>query len=160
MNCTYTDYAVRSNVSSDELASIFLERKTETFDSYCPNIREYVPFDKNAADPRELIITKTPKSTIQPPSEVEPTSSNELTVVSVVLVVVGVLLFTFYAVSNLVKRNHYFSRQGDNARDTSVEPLSQTYVTSEEPSPSQTTSGESSGDMPYRRSNRTTAKKK
>ncbi|WP_092483261.1 hypothetical protein [Candidatus Ichthyocystis hellenicum] len=184
LNCTYTDYAIRSNVSADALRRIIIDRRMETLDSYCPDIRKYVPVDKHAADPRELILTRIPElttqpiapiipeSTIQPP--VETASSNELTVVSVVLVVVGVLLFAFYAVSNLVRRNHYFSRQRNNARDASVEPLSQRHSTSEELSSNQESaaseeqsssqthiaSGESSDNIPYRRLNKATAREK
>ncbi|WP_092343679.1 hypothetical protein [Candidatus Ichthyocystis sparus] len=102
LGCTYTNNAIKSNVSSNILSLILSTNKISTLKTYCPTICEYIPIDKYAADPKELIINKIPALNI------EPKSNAELNIIVVVLAVAGILLFSLYAMANLIKRKRFF----------------------------------------------------
>ncbi|WP_092483269.1 hypothetical protein [Candidatus Ichthyocystis hellenicum] len=145
LDCAYTDHAVRSNVSGNVLKRILNSTKIDTLKSYCSNIGEYIPVDKDALDPKEIFAPKMTTSTIKPSSTLEPTSTiettsndelNVVTVVAAVLTIMGVVLFVFYAVSNLVKR-----------KSSSFSKKNTTYGSI----------GKSSSNIPYRRLGKVTA---
>lgn len=98
----FSKYAIVSNVSRKAIIkTIFSRRRPESLDysKYCPTISKYIPFDKHSASITDLFF--------MPESNIEPIPEKGMIVVALVLAAVGVLLFTFYAIHNLVKRKSY-----------------------------------------------------
>ncbi|WP_092483257.1 hypothetical protein [Candidatus Ichthyocystis hellenicum] len=109
LRCSYSDFAIESKLNIDVLVSILASGDVDTLKTHCPNITAYVPIDKHEADPTEFLGTGLTKIGD------ETTLGLYLPGIVATLSVMGVLLFAFYAISNLVSRGRRLFRQVNHA---------------------------------------------
>ncbi|WP_092343838.1 hypothetical protein [Candidatus Ichthyocystis sparus] len=92
----YSDYAIKSNVSKNEIVDILSSRwnsGTLRYEHYCPDIIKYMNVSK-----RKIIDVKY--------SENNAETDNSIALVLTSLMFFGVLLLFFYALYNLAKSRH------------------------------------------------------